>query len=165
MLGVIAGGYSVLHYAGHARSSVVSADSALEIAEGEKLPVRRVLGRGAGVGGGLVVLSACMSDLSDGDHDEALTIATAFLAAGARGVVGSRWAIEDDVRTAVLMVIFHRFLGESEPGVALARAQRWMLDPARQVPVELADELVDVLARLDFADPAIWAAFTHQGVS
>ncbi|WP_155347146.1 CHAT domain-containing protein [Acrocarpospora pleiomorpha] len=165
VLGAIAGGYSVVHFAGHARSSVISADSALEVADGEKVPVQRVLGRGGGVGGGLVVLSACMSDLSDGDHDEALTLATAFLATGARGVVGSRWAIDDDIRTAVFMVIFHRFLGEREPSVALVRAQRWMLDPGRRVPDDLAQELDEVIGELDFADPAIWAAFTHQGVS
>ncbi|GAA0983667.1 hypothetical protein GCM10009555_055910 [Acrocarpospora macrocephala] len=165
VLDVVGGGYSVVHFAGHARSSVISADSALEVADGEKVPVQRVLGRGGGVGGGLVVLSACTSDLSDGDHDEALTLATAFLAAGARGVVGSRWAIDDNVRTAVFMVIFHRFLGEGEPSMALARAQRWMLDPGRRVPDDLAQELVEVIGELDFADPAIWAAFTHQGVS
>ncbi|MEO3857687.1 CHAT domain-containing protein [Acrocarpospora sp. B8E8] len=165
VLDVVAGGYSVVHFAGHARSSVISADSALEVADGEKVPVQRVLGRGGGAGGGLVVLSACTSDLSDGDHDEALTLATAFLAAGARGVVGSRWAIDDNVRTAVFMVIFHRFLGDGEPSVALARAQRWMLDPGRRVPDDLAQELDEVIGELDFADPAIWAAFTHQGVS
>ncbi|WP_204042269.1 CHAT domain-containing protein [Acrocarpospora phusangensis] len=164
VLGVATGGYSVLHFAGHATSSVVSADSALVVADGEKLPVQRLLGR-AGKGGGLVVLSACTSDLSDGDHDEALTLATAFQATGARGVVGSRWAIGDDVRTAVMMLMFHRFLSEAEPGAALARTQRWMLDPGRRIPEDLRGDLADVLGELDFADPAIWAAFTHQGVS
>jgi CHAT domain-containing protein len=40
--------------------------------------------------GGLVILGACSSDLAIADHDEALTLASAFMAAGATGVVDRR---------------------------------------------------------------------------
>ncbi|CAM5261764.1 CHAT domain-containing protein OS=Streptomyces violarus OX=67380 GN=FHS41_001423 PE=4 SV=1 [Streptomyces violarus] len=36
-------------------------------------------------------IDACVSDHTAGDFDESLTLSTAFLAAGATGVVGSRW--------------------------------------------------------------------------
>ncbi|WP_165975506.1 hypothetical protein [Actinomadura rubrisoli] len=48
--------------------------------------------------GGLVVLAACVSDLPDLDHDEALTPATMFLAAGAVDVIGALhppWVLSD----------------------------------------------------------------------
>ncbi|WP_262412312.1 CHAT domain-containing protein, partial [Streptomyces fungicidicus] len=52
-------------------------------------------GRAPGTAGPLVVLSACETDLSTGDHDEALTLSTALVARGAADVVGSRWAVDD----------------------------------------------------------------------
>ncbi|MFB0628975.1 CHAT domain-containing protein [Streptomyces sp. AB3(2024)] len=43
----------------------------------------------------LAVLGACETDLSKRDHDEALTLTTAFVVGGARDVAGSRWATQD----------------------------------------------------------------------
>jgi CHAT domain-containing protein len=111
------------------------------------------------------VLSACTGDLTENDHDEALTLASALLAIGAAGVVASRWAIDDDPRTALMMVMFHRFLGEAPaaPGEALRRAQAWMLDPEREIPDTISAELRLLATERNLADPAIWAAFTAQG--
>jgi hypothetical protein len=41
---------------------------------------------GADGDGGLVVLASCLTDVTETDYDEALTLASAFLAAGAAGV-------------------------------------------------------------------------------
>jgi CHAT domain-containing protein len=114
--------------------------------------------------GGLVVLAACTSDLTEADYDEALTLATAFLTAGSAGVVGSRWRISD-YQTALFMILFHRALclGTADPAQALRVAQFWMLDPGRQPPDGLPKVLGDEAGQPELADPAAWAAFTYQG--
>jgi hypothetical protein len=128
--------------------------------------------------GGLVLLANCASDLTAAEHDEALTLATVFLAAGAASVVGSRWNVVDDHRTLAFMYMFHHFLnGRDEPSSpeavgspvdALRAAQLWMLDPARTMPAGLHDgaglDSPAASARGDpFADLEVWAAFTHHG--
>ncbi|GIH24996.1 hypothetical protein Aph01nite_33060 [Acrocarpospora phusangensis] len=150
----------VLHYAGHGASGASSALSHLLLADGE-LPVRRIL-REATAPGSLVVLSACLTDLSDKDYDEALTLSTALIAAGAADVVGSRWTIDDDWRTGVMMTIFHHYLGETgHPAEALRLAQLWMLHGDRTLLDTLAPDVRDQPENL--AALAIWAAFTHHG--
>lgn len=149
---------SVVHFGGHASSESTSGDSYLLMADGERLSVETILRHSCGAG--VVVLSSCSSDLARGDHDEALTLATALLAAGAASVIGSRWMVGDDPRTAIMMVVFHeRLLATGSAGQALHETRGWMLDEDRALPEGLAD----VALSLDFTDPAIWAAFTHQG--
>ncbi|MGO4426659.1 CHAT domain-containing protein, partial [Streptomyces sp. MCAF7] len=87
---------SLLHLVVHGLAGVRPTDSALHLAEG-RLTVDRILdvpavsGEDRVAAGPLVVLSACETDLSSRDHDEALTPTTALLARGATDVVGSRW--------------------------------------------------------------------------
>jgi CHAT domain-containing protein len=124
----------------------------------------------------MVLLTACESDLADAHHDEALTLATALLAAGSVCVVGSKWKVYE-FRTAIMMFLFHHFLVEfSASGTggaadALRAAQLWMIDPAREVPRTMPAEVAEAvrLARddagtVDFAEVSAWAAFAHQGV-
>jgi hypothetical protein len=160
-------GASILHLSCHATASTSPERSHLRMAEEEPLPVSSILdrarGRPADSPGGLVVLSACMSDLAIRDYDEALTLATAFLAAGAVSVVGSRWQV-GDVRTALLMFMFHHYLGAGErPSFALRSAQLWMLDPHRVIPVLMPEGLADEVTRHELSDESVWAAFAHQG--
>lgn len=115
--------------------------------------------------GPLVVLSACQTDLSKRDHDEALTLTTAFIAAGARDVVGSRWLAEDS-GSALLMAVFHHYLAVDglSPVDALRAAQMWMLDPHRENPGSLRGELLrESEERQGLERTALWAAFIHQG--
>ncbi|MFF1280747.1 CHAT domain-containing protein [Streptomyces sp. NPDC058299] len=101
--------------------------SALSLADGE-LTVARILEHTAaaapGPDGPLAVLSACETDLSTGDHDEALTLSTALVAGGVADVVGSRWAVEDSA-TALLMAVFPHLLTSQDlaPADALRAAQ------------------------------------------
>jgi hypothetical protein len=118
---------------------------------------------------GLVVLASCLTDVADEDNDEALTLATAFLSAGAGGVVAARWRVGESA-TALLMAAFHRYLtAGASPARALRQAQLWMLDPGRDVPGhwprQLRDE-AELAAEPDGADlasPAAWAGFAYQG--
>jgi tetratricopeptide (TPR) repeat protein len=162
------GGASLLHLGCHAHQARRPVDSHLLLAGDEVLGMtdilRRARARPPDVPGGLVVLAACGSDLTRHDHDEALTLATAFLAAGSVGVVGTRWPV-DDLPTAVLMTVFHHYLnsGYDDPAVALRAAQLWMLNPRRSVHKDLRADLADLLDAAPLDEPESWAAFTYQG--
>lgn len=154
---------TMVHFGCHAMSKPLPTESGLLLQE--KLTVERLLDRPPADGPGpLVVLSACMSDFTQDNYDEALTLATALLATGASTVIGSRWAIADDARTALMMVMFHRYLREYGPAEALRRTQAWMVEPrGDDLPAGVSPELVARAYRLNLGDPLIWGAFTHQG--
>ncbi|MEU3663701.1 CHAT domain-containing protein [Streptomyces sp. NPDC032940] len=187
LLDVLAGTPSLLHVACHGSAGPSPTASALQLAHPEDrtggaagpgpglLTVARLLGRRPGgrgpsdgadaPGGPLIVLSACETDLSRRDHDEALTLTTAFVAGGARDVVGSRWATRDSA-SALMMAVFHHHVAVEgrSPVDALRAAQMWMLDPHRTAPESLGGALLDELAKGPVLDrPAAWAAFIHQG--
>ncbi|KIX77115.1 hypothetical protein SF12_15410, partial [Streptomyces sp. MBRL 601] len=113
---------------------------------------------------GLVLLAACRSHVSGRGHDEAFSLATAFLVAGARSVVGSLWPVPDEA-TSVLMYLIHHHLrvDHMPPARALRQAQLWMLGAAPALPPDLPPELAARAARVDRRDPRNWAAFTHLG--
>ena len=163
-----AAGASLVHLGCHAESAPRPVDSHLLLDGNETLGMSEILrqarARPADTPGGLIVLAACGSDLSDRDHDEALTLASAFLAAGAAGVVGARWSV-DDLPTALFMTMFHHYLNAAhdDPAIALRATQLWMLDPARSVPPDLTSGLAEELTTVNPAEPEFWAAFTYQG--
>ncbi|MER7987948.1 CHAT domain-containing protein [Streptomyces noursei] len=169
-------GASVLHLACHAvpsASSPLDAHLALAPDGGDgaapegRLSIREILhqaqGRPPDAPGGLVVLDACVSDHAADDFDEALTLSTAFLAAGATGVIGSRWEVPDG-QTGLMMYVLHDHLRKGAgPVHALRQAQLWLLDPQRRVPPDMPRRVADIL---DDGDPAVlelWAAFGCQG--
>ena len=154
---------TVLHAACHGVTESVpgQADTAyLLLAGGERLTAEelvRALGSRRELA--LVVLAACSSGVPGRFYDEAFSLSTAFLVAGARSVVSTLWPVSD-AHSSVLMFMFHHFLRELPPLDALRAAQLWMLDPGRAVPVSLPESLRRQPAE---RDPAAWAAFTHQG--
>jgi tetratricopeptide (TPR) repeat protein len=167
----IGAGASVLHVAGHANVETGNPDrSYLELADGQRLTAEAILrqaaGRSPGAAGGLICLAACRTDLAAEDYDEALTLATAFLAAGAVGVVGARWELPDR-SSSVLMFMFHYFLiNRSLPAAeALRQAQLWMLDPERSVPPDarMPGWLASATRSRSLARLTSWAGITHQG--
>jgi hypothetical protein len=113
---------------------------------------------------GLVVLAACRTGLSINGYDEAYSLGSAFLAAGARSVLSTHWAVPD-TSTSVLMFMFHRYLRvEGRPvWSALHAAQLWMLDPAREIPEDVPQSLRDRLEDTDPTGVVGWAAFSHSG--
>jgi hypothetical protein len=159
---------AVLHLGCHAIAGTSPEESRLVLADGQVLPISQILAqanhRDRNEPGGLVVLAACTSDLALADYEEALTLASAFLATGARGAVGARWAVNDQV-TALLMFMFHRHLIRAPgdgPAGALRAAQLWMLNPDREIPPEMPGELAR-LVRSFIRHPYAWAAFTCHG--
>src|SRR2546430_3556303 len=110
------------------------------------------------------LLAACTSDVVAAVYDEALTPATAFLAAGAVTVVGARWQVRDS-HTMLLMFMFHYFMAHHacSPRDALRCAQQWMLDPCRTAPPEMPPELARHTRAGGLSKVIAWAAFVHQG--
>jgi tetratricopeptide (TPR) repeat protein len=142
--------------------------SHLVLAKDEELTVDAILqqatGRPPTAAGGLVSLAACSSDLAIGEYDEALTPATAFLAAGAVTVVGARWQLLDDATSLVMFMFHHYMTRHAEPAAdALRLAQLWMLDRNREAPAEMPAELAKHVRRPLAASPSAWAGFAHQG--
>ncbi|WP_306370613.1 CHAT domain-containing protein [Nocardiopsis sp. CC223A] len=157
------GGAHLLHMSTHARAGDLPEESHVPLGE-EVLTVRHLLARAGSHSqgpGALVTLMSCGSDRSSGGHDQALSLASAFLSAGAATVVSSRWEVPD-VRTAVLSYLFHYHVCREghRPAEALRAAQLCMSDPDRSpvaVPEEFGwepDTELDLVCR---------AAFTHQG--
>ncbi|MEU6844236.1 CHAT domain-containing protein [Streptomyces sp. NPDC046716] len=177
LLSLLAQDHSMVHLATHAMAGPRPTESALHLAppdpddatnEHGRLTVTRLLDRPQPAGqdaadGPLIVLSACETDLSNRDHDEALTLTTAFVSGGARDVVGSRWAAKDGASSLMMTVFHHHLRAGLSPVDALRAAQLWMLDPDRRDPGCLGDDLRADAGRPDLQRPELWAAFIHQG--
>jgi CHAT domain-containing protein/tetratricopeptide (TPR) repeat protein len=136
-------GADVVHYAGHAvfdnarpeRSALVLAGGgALTAARLAELDLRRVR---------LVVLSACRtSGARDGRAGGFTGFSGALLSAGAGGVLGSLWRVDDE-RTRALMSAFHQaYRAHGGDATAALRAAQLRLlrslDPALRSPVAWA---------------------------
>ncbi|MBO3750640.1 CHAT domain-containing protein [Streptosporangiaceae bacterium NEAU-GS5] len=158
---------STVHFAGHGAAGRSPAASRLLLQDGlseSPLTLRQIMHE-VRLPESLIVLSAAESDLSTGECDESATLAACFLAAGASSVVGSRWMLGDDIRTAAMMIVFHQALRSSGlgPADALRQAQMWMLSGDRDLLRRISPALYQMSDGHDFADPTIWAAFTHHG--
>lgn len=142
---------AVVHYAGHALFDDARAErSALVLAGGGAegaLTAERIAHLQLG-GVRLVALSACSTlRARDGRSGGFAGLSGALLAAGAGGVVGSLWRVDDQL-TRTLMVEFHRAYRQTGDGPgALRQAQLRLLrsaDPALRTP-------------------AAWAGFRYAG--
>jgi CHAT domain-containing protein len=159
-------GPTLLSFACHGWADPGSpADTHLVLAGGT-LAVRRILetSRLAALDIDRVFLAACATNAGGDDHDEACSLAAAFLTAGTHTAYGSLWPVPDRA-TSVLMYMVHHHLEVDgcTPADALHRAQLWMLDPQRRTPDGMPTELRDGCTDHAIADPSSWAAFTHMG--
>lgn len=139
---------SLIHFAGHANSDAGTSYGALLLAAN---------GRDTGVAGSseiarlrldrqpLVILAACGTFRGDALHVSGMaSLSRAFLTAGARGVAGTLWEIDDDV-SAPLFLRLHQYLRAGDPPAqALRRAQTdllrsgdpWLASPASWAALE-----------------------------
>jgi CHAT domain-containing protein len=157
----------MLHLACHGFTSASAGTAYLLLAGGDRLTAETlgaVMARNPARAIGLVVLAACRTGRTISGYDEAYSLGTAFLAAGVRSVLSTQWSVPDRA-TSVLMFMFHHYLmaGGRPVWAALREAQLWMLDPRRQVPSGMPDELRAQLAGADLTAVAAWAGFVHWG--
>lgn len=166
MLDWLAGGdRHTLHLACHGVAQEGTADTSyLTLAGGQRLTAEELIEVASAGGLGLVSLAACTTHLSTRGYDEAFSLATAFLVAGARAAVGSLWRVPDQA-TSLLMFMTHYYLRHDrlDPAEALSRAQAWMIDPARRAVSQMPPDLVSLADAPELADPVAWAGFTHVG--
>jgi hypothetical protein len=160
---------AMLHLACHGSilTEPASASSYLVLANGDQITAEElteVMARAPERAIGLIVLAACRTGSPVSGYDEAFSLGTAFLAAGARSVLSTQWKIPDDT-TSVLMFMFHRYrmIDGLPPRDALRRAQLWMLDEQRQIPEEMPKQLRNQLIGADFGAVVGWAGFVHWG--
>jgi hypothetical protein len=159
------GKHDVMHFACHGQA--VPADpmrSAILLAGDQRLTAAEILDAHPG-GTPLIVLSACETAMTDITlPDEVITVQSVFLAIGARGVVGSLWAVDDEA-TADLMVRYYDELlgGADDPAAALRSAQQQM----RMVAVERSSDRRRDLGsdphRTEPLGATNWMAFTYTG--
>ncbi|MFF8815437.1 CHAT domain-containing protein [Streptomyces pactum] len=155
----------LLHLACHGHVRHGERHSAhLSLAGGELTAEELTEGADRFPGPDLVVLAACSTNVSGRGYDEAYSLATAFLAAGARSVLGSLWTVPDEA-TSLLMYMAHHYLHaeRQRPGAALRRAQLWMLDERRVAPPGMPADLAERARHIDRDDLTGWAGFTHLG--
>jgi CHAT domain-containing protein len=125
---------ALIHFSGHADSDARESWGALLLAAGDGdsgILGTSDLARLQLAAHPLVVLAACGTFRGDPVHLSGMSsLARAFLIAGARGVVGTLWEIEDDV-AGPLFLRFHQSLrAGASPARALRDAQLQMLHSA-----------------------------------
>lgn len=128
----------------------------------------------------LVVASACETGVPQGGYeavDESLDLASAFVAAGAAGVVSTLWSV-DDFAAALIISKFYEglFLSGKPPATALRDAQIWVRD-ADAAAVDVYASTRAPLRALrgrrgspapssgpsPYSAPSFWAAFVFSG--
>ena len=141
---------SVVHFAGHAildqqrpeRSYLLMGAGADSMITGATIAARRL------PNAPLVVLGACDAGVGTvGTFGGFDSIAGAFLAAGARSVIGAAWPVEDEPTGSLMLVLHAALHAGASPADALRQAQLSALhstDPALR-------------------SPRVWAAFQLMG--
>lgn len=178
------GGADFVHFACHGLfDSNLPVRSKLELADGQELSLWDLMyGTAKPQRARLVVLSACQTAITDFKliPDEVVGMPTAFIQAGAPGVIGTLWPV-NSYSSALLMVRFYEFLLEENetllfPAEALRRAQLWMrglTDSELDKYMESHNLLMQISHllhripidsnRRSFSDPYHWAPFVFVG--
>ena len=79
----------------------------------------------------LVVLSCCHSGRGEVKSEDVVSIARAFLAAGARSVLASLWAISDEATMEVMKTFYQQLKDGQSASVALHQAMKTLRDSGR----------------------------------
>jgi CHAT domain-containing protein len=140
----------LIHYAGHANSDLfeaagslhLAADSAGNSGDLDSASVAALHLQNAP----LVILAACGTIRGNPEHMEGMpSIARAFLAAGARNVIGTLWDVDDESAAPLFRRLHQELRNGASPSAALRNAQLALAHgahgrdrhPATWAPVEL----------------------------
>lgn len=162
---------------GSAAMSAQALDNALYLAGGEPVTGADLLGL-APLQARLVVASACETAIIPGYEtvDEALSLGTVLIGAGAAGAIASLWSV-DDFATALLMSRFYdEMAAGATPAHALRIAALWLRDLPRADAEAYADTRPALRAKAEragglgigeqeqpFASTRLWAPFVLSG--
>lgn len=99
------------------------------------------------------VLSACRTAAADGSGEGLSGLARGFLFAGARALLVSHWAVDDDATRALMTLVFERYARDAHASRAEALRQAMLSLMARG----------GATGRPDYAHPFAWAPFFLVG--
>ncbi|MET7340329.1 CHAT domain-containing protein [Streptomyces sp. NPDC087866] len=148
-------------------------ESALLLAGGEPLTLRTLIDTRVDVR--LAVLSACETAVPGLRlPDESTGLPSAFLAAGAAGIIGSLWPVPDASTNLLMAAFYENWEEDTEPAEALRSAQIWLRSATnRQVRERFPHLLVSpplqgpglsLWENASEHSPAYcWAGFTYTG--
>ena len=151
--------------------------AALSLSGEELLSAREIAGLSTPAR--LVVASACETGVVQGYYevDESLSLSSAFVAAGAAGVISTLWEV-DDFATALIISKFYEgiFQANMPPAAALREAQLWMRDAEGTAIDAYASSRAPLRAlrgrgrsaiaskgSAPYSAPSFWAAFVFTG--
>jgi CHAT domain-containing protein len=137
------GGKSCWHFSSHGFFNWEDArEAGLRMKDDAPLTVRQLLEADFVPRPRLVVLSACETGLFDVNRrpDEFVGLPTAFIQAGAAGVLSALWQV-DDLATALLMAKFYdlRLRQNLAPTKALKDAQNWLRTASKAQLLEFGE--------------------------
>jgi hypothetical protein len=185
-----AGGADIVHIAAHGRLGLLDPfDSSVAVGRDRVLTFREITRRPASATALLIVLSACEAGLSSPQSGEVAYwgMSSAFLTAGAGGVVGPLWQVRDDAAALIMGKFYALLLRQNRPpAAALREAQLWLRDASVSELldfVEASEAYADDAGRprLDslraaisaagaaapattpYADPMLWGGFGYFG--
>ena len=122
---------SLVHIAAHGRSGTGEIILSPNIASSKRprqedflLTIADVLN--APLRAKLVVLSCCCSGVGKIQAEGVVGIARAFLGAGARSVVATLWAIDDDATLAFMKKFYEHLVAGQSASKSLSHAMKWM---------------------------------------
>ncbi len=165
-------------------------ESGLEFAHGERLKLGYLLSKQQMlVGSRLVILSACETGITDiGVPGEAMGLPSAFMQAGAPGVISTLWTVSDLSTTFLIGKFFQLHRDQNiKPPKALAQAQEWLrsatyedlrdwlsrhikkeasphLLRAVEVLIWLRDKAAQFPDQRPYEEPYYWAGFVYSGM-
>lgn len=139
---------SVLHMAGHAfYNPVHPLESGMPLAGGRWLRASDLYLHYGHLGGSTVVLSSCSAGRGRPTGGDVLGLTSAFLYAGAVGIISSLWRV-DDAATAELMTSFYRELYRGADAAAALRLAQ-----------------LELVRSEKYSHPYFWAPFGLSGDS
>lgn len=129
----------------------------------------------------LYILSACETAVPGILYpDETVTMSSALLQSGAKGIIATNWAVDDFSTTILVTMFYHYWRTEAcPPSVALWKAQKWMRETdnrqkAQSILNALQSDTIketkqcifNTLAETstNYAHPYHWAGFTYTGL-
>lgn len=169
------GAATIFHFSWHGQTDLRTPllKNGLHLADGQFLSVGDILAHRIEVS--LVTLAACEVGLRGAEvPDEAISLPTALIHAGAAGVISAQWAVHSE-RTADLMREFYRIRQTmpDQPARALALAQREFRQkrPTKEMAVDatlrrrVTNQTLppSPLDRLAHDHPFCWGAFFYMG--
>ncbi len=182
------GGAGVIHLSCHAFSNFQYAnDSMILFADEEVLPLYDLV-RMDFSHARMVVLSACESGKSTRrGSDQAVSLSSALLGAGAAAVIATGWNVDDSAACVLILRFYYRLrVSLMQAQDALQEAQQWLRDTTNDEKVKFCETLLPVFGGREvfdldamnllyqhlallapgergYAHPHYWAAFTYSG--